>query len=299
MARRRSRYRNAALLPGLIVLGWIWDFALGGGRAHAAAWLGALVVVGGISLLAARSAADPAPAEPDSPAIPPAAEQIVIGPATAQDLPLLVEVEVAADTLFEVAGYGSTPGPASVDELASARLLLVARRHTGDPRPGGPALSDPAAGGPALSDPRPAGPALSDPAASGPAPADWKPTDPEPVGYIRVELVDGQPHIEGLSVRPRQMRRGIGTALVNAACQWATEQGFSQITLCAFGDVPWNGPFYARLGFTEIPAPSPALRALRQREVRLGLDGMGRRCVMRRPLGVPDQLSDEPNLPAG
>ena len=81
------------------------------------------------------------------------------------------------------------------------------------------------------------------------------------------------------------MRRGIGTALVNAACHWAAGQGFSQITLCTFGDVPWNGPFYARRGFTEIPPPTPALRALRQREVRLGLDGMGRRCVMRRPLG--------------
>ena len=254
MASRRSRYRSAGLLIGLIVLGWIWDFALGGGRAHAPAWLGALIIVGGISLLAARGAVEAAPpeAEAAASATPAPAQQVVIGPATARDLPRLVEVEVAADTLFEVAGYGSTPGPASVDELASARLLLVARRQP------------------------------SNPAATNPAPDDH-----EPVGYIRVEIVDGQPHIEGMSVRPKQMRRGIGTALVDAACHWATEQGYSQITLCTFGDVPWNGPFYARLGFTEIPAPSPALRALRQREVRLGLDGMGRRCVMRRPLGEP------------
>ncbi|HEX8079812.1 MAG TPA: GNAT family N-acetyltransferase [Jatrophihabitans sp.] len=256
MRYRGSRYRRAGLLPGLIVLGWIWDCALGGGRAHAPAWLGALIIVGGISLLAARGATDPSPPEPAGPATPAATGPIVIEPATPADLPRLVEVEVAADTLFAVAGYGSTPGPASVDELASARLLLVARRQPSHPP--------------------------SDPAATNPAP-----DDPEPVGYIRVEIVDGQPHIEGMSVRPKQMRRGIGTALVDAACHWATEQGYSQITLCTFGDVPWNGPFYARLGFTEIPAPSPALRALRQREVRLGLDGMGRRCVMRRPLGEP------------
>ena len=254
-AGRHTRYRGAVLLTGLILLGWLWDLALGGGRAHAAAWLGALIVVGGIGLLAARGAADPEPAPETPTAEPPAqqtaepparqlvieppAQQLVIEPATPADLPELIKVEVAADVLFEVAGYGSTPGPAGLGELASARLLLVARSRPGD----------------------------------------------LPVGYVRVELVDGQPHIEGLSVRPKQMRHGIGTALVDAACQWAAEQGYHQITLCTFGDVPWNGPFYVRLGFTEIPAPSPALRALRQREAQLGLDGMGRRCVMRRPLG--------------
>jgi GNAT superfamily N-acetyltransferase len=249
---RRFRYRAAALLTGLIALGWICDLVLGGGRAHALGWLGALIVVGGISLLAARGATDPAPAVAlPSPSATVAAptHPVIIEPAVTADLRQLVEVEIAADTLFEGAGYGSTPGPASLDELASARLLLVARHEPGDP----------------------------------------------PIGYLRIELVDDQPHIEGLSVRPTEMRRGIGTALVNAACQWATEQGFSQITLCTFGDVPWNGPFYARLGFTEIPAPSPALRALRQREVRLGLDGMGRRCVMLRAL--PPQAAGPVHLP--
>ncbi|HEX8767137.1 MAG TPA: GNAT family N-acetyltransferase [Jatrophihabitans sp.] len=239
--RRRVRYRWAVLLPGLVVLGWLGDLVLGGGREHALGWLVALIVVGGLSLLTARGKADPEPPPPASTPTAPApvtAQQIVIEPATPADLPHLIEVEVAADTLFEEAGYGSTPGPADLDDLASATLLLVARQQPGDP----------------------------------------------PVGYIRVETVDDHPHIEGLSVLPNQMRRGIGTALVTAVCRWATEEGYRQITLCTFGDVPWNGPFYARQGFTEIPAPSPALRALRQREVQLGLDGMGRRCVMRRAL---------------
>lgn len=239
MAKRRSRYRSAGLLTGLIVLGWIWDFALGGGWAHTPGWLGALIIVGGISLLAARGATDSSPPDPDESATPADTERVVLEPASPADLPLLVEVEVAADTLFRVAGYGSLPGPAGVQELAAARLLLVAR-----PRPG----------------------------------------DQDPIGYIRLEVVDGQAHIEGLSVRPKQMRRGIGTALVNAACQWAAEQGYREVTLCTFAEVPWNGPFYAGLGFTEISAGTPELRALREREVRLGLDGVGRRCVMRRRL---------------
>ncbi|MDQ1721351.1 MAG: hypothetical protein QOI26_1085 [Pseudonocardiales bacterium] len=277
MAGRRSRYRSAGLLTGLVGLGWIWDFALGGGRAHSPAWFGALIVVGAISLLAAR-AADPAPsADPVPPATPACTRSIGIGPAVAADLPQLVEVEVAADTLFEVAGYGSTPGPASIDELTSARLLLVARRQ----------LS-----GPAPSDEASAGAAPSDPVPTGPAPSDLSRTDRGvPIGYLRAEVVDGQAHIEGLSVRPRWMRRGIGAALVSAACQWATEQGFSQITVCTFADVPWNGPFYLRQGFTEVPPSTPELQELRQRETRLGLDAMGRRCVMRRslePVGLPN-----------
>lgn len=278
MAGRRSRYRSAGLLTGLIVLGWIWDFALGGGRAHAPAWVGALIIVGGISLLAARGATDPPEPDPVRPAAPAAPGPLVIEPATPADLPRLVEVEVAADTLFEVAGYGSTPGPASVDELAAARLLLVARR---------PGRADPASADPGSADPGSAEPSGQDPIGQDPGGQD--PSGQDPIGYIRVEVVDGQAHIEGLSVRPRQMRGGVGTALVNAACLWATEQGHREITLCTFADVPWNGPFYAGLGFTEIPAATPELRALREHEARLGLDDMGRRCVMRRRLGAPDQ----------
>ncbi|HEY0168420.1 MAG TPA: GNAT family N-acetyltransferase [Jatrophihabitans sp.] len=291
MTGRRSRYRSAGLLTGLIILGWIWDFVLGGGRTHSPAWLGALIVVGGISLLAARGApdsafADPAPADRTPAAGPAAVRPIVIAPADSADLPQLVEIEVAADKLFEVAGYGSTPGPATTDELAGAKLLLVARRQ-----PSAPAARDPRP-----SDPRPSDPGPSDPRPSDPEPSEPAATGQPPIGYIRVEVVDGQAHIEGLSVRPKEMRRGVGAALVNAACEWAAEQGFNQVTLCTFADVPWNGPFYAGLGFTEIPAATPELQALRRRETRLGLDAMGRRCVMRRPL---DRPPSRPSWPAG
>lgn len=226
------RYRGAVLLAGLVVLGWLWDLALGGGLAHAPGWLAALLLVGGIGLLAARGrSGTPAVADPE-----PAATRVVIEPATPADLPRLIEVEVAADTLFEVAGYGATPGPADLADLTAAELLLVARK--GD----------------------------------------------EPVGYVRVELVEGQPHVESLSVRPRDMRRGIGSALVEAACRWAADHGYRRITLCTFAEVPWNGPFYAKLGFAEVADPAPALRELRRHEAELGLDAMGRRCVMARQL---------------
>jgi ribosomal protein S18 acetylase RimI-like enzyme len=292
----RSRYRSAGLLIGLVCLGWAWDFALGGGKVHAPAWVAALLVVAGISLLAARSGrAASAPSGPP-PAISPAAQRpqpadaITIRPAVVGDLPVLIEVEVAADKLFEVAGYGKTPGPASLDELAAARLLLVAvprvsvrqartQPPSAPPRPAGESPTEEPSAGESPTDEPPADESPTDE-----PPADESPTEELPIGYIRVEVVDGQAHIEGLSVRPRQMRRGVGTALVSAACQWAAEQGFDQITLCTFTDVPWNGPFYARQGFREEPVLTPQLLELRQHEQRLGLDAMGTRCVMRKSL---------------
>ncbi len=35
----------------------------------------------------------------------------------------------------------------------------------------------------------------------------------------------------------------------------ARAQGFDRLSLCTYRDVPWNGPFYASLGFTEVARP--------------------------------------------
>jgi hypothetical protein len=50
--------------------------------------------------------------------------------------------------------------------------------------------------------------------------------------------------------------------------------------------VPWNGPFYTGLGFTELTEAelTPGLQALRDAEREIGLDSMGRRIVMIRSL---------------
>jgi GNAT superfamily N-acetyltransferase len=42
-----------------------------------------------------------------------------------------------------------------------------------------------------------------------------------PVGFVCVELVGGIPHIWQLAVDPDHGRRGLGRALMNAACDWA------------------------------------------------------------------------------
>lgn len=70
-----------------------------------------------------------------------------------------------------------------------------------------------------------------------------------------------------------------------------SHQGCSALTLTTFADVPWNAPYYARLGFEAVPPErlTPGLRAVRDHEATVGLDAW-RRVAMRRPLR--DQSED-------
>jgi dihydrofolate synthase/folylpolyglutamate synthase len=105
------------------------------------------------------------------------------------------------------------------------------------------------------------------------------------VGFVHLTWIDEHVHLEEVDVEPEFGRRGLGRRLTLAACDWAREQGSDQITLATFRDVPWNAPFYARLGFESIPELelSPALQQLRAHEVRSGLDP-GKRVMMSRRL---------------
>jgi len=76
-----------------------------------------------------------------------------------------------------------------------------------------------------------------------------------PVGFaIGASLSARHAHLAEVDVLPSHGRRGIGAALVRAVCAWAADRGHEEITLTTFRDVPWNMPFYAKLGFVEIPA---------------------------------------------
>ena len=106
-----------------------------------------------------------------------------------------------------------------------------------------------------------------------------------PVGFAVVSTLDGNAHLDELDVHPDHGRRGIGAALVQTACAWAGSAGYRAITLSTLRDVPWNAPFYVKLGFrilaeTEL---TQALRQLLESEARLGLPMKGR-VLMRRDL---------------
>jgi len=109
--------------------------------------------------------------------------------------------------------------------------------------------------------------------------------DDVPVGFAHVKVLEPTvAHLEEIDVHPEHGRRGLGTKLVMAVCAWAGRDGHRSVTLTTFRDLPWNMPFYARLGFQVIVPEefSPALRSVIEDETRRGLDPT-RRVAMRRP----------------
>jgi predicted GNAT superfamily acetyltransferase len=97
--------------------------------------------------------------------------------------------------------------------------------------------------------------------------------------------MDGEGHLDQVSVLERAGGLGIGSALVDVVLDWSAAAGHPAVTLTTYRDVPWNGPWYARLGFVEVPEESltPGLRATLERERALGLEPPAR-IAMRRPL---------------
>ena len=107
-----------------------------------------------------------------------------------------------------------------------------------------------------------------------------------PVGYLLLDVVDGAAHIEQVSIDPEHARRGIGRALLERAAEWAAENTLKALTLTTYVEVPWNGPYYERLGFRYLrpDEETAGLRAIRDGERASGLDAWPRAC-MRRDLG--------------
>lgn len=105
-----------------------------------------------------------------------------------------------------------------------------------------------------------------------------------PIAFVWVDEVDGRAHVAEIAVVPKWMRKGVGTRLLDRACEWARTHGYPAITLTTYADVPWNGPYYSRRGFVELTELTPGLEQLRERERQAGLDDVGRRIVMCREL---------------
>jgi GNAT superfamily N-acetyltransferase len=105
-----------------------------------------------------------------------------------------------------------------------------------------------------------------------------------PVGLCRIDGVADGAHLEQLSVHPGHGGRGIGRALLRAACAWAAARGYAELTLATYRDVPWNGPFYASEGFVEIGAVTDWMRAHGRPPEEPVMARFGARVLMRRPL---------------
>lgn len=102
-----------------------------------------------------------------------------------------------------------------------------------------------------------------------------------PIGFAIVHVLDQSVHVHELDVHPNYARQGLGRRLIVAIADWARARGAAALTLTTFSDVPWNGPYYTRLGFRtlDVTILSPALQAVRQDEAAAGLPMAQRICM--------------------
>ena len=112
----------------------------------------------------------------------------------------------------------------------------------------------------------------------------WAGDGDAPVAYIILDVVDGAAHIEQVSVHPGHARQGIGRRLIEHAAAWACARDLHSLTLTTYADVPWNAPYYRRLGFRDISPEeeTPGLRLIVSRERAAGLEVWPRTIMSRR-----------------
>jgi GNAT superfamily N-acetyltransferase len=107
--------------------------------------------------------------------------------------------------------------------------------------------------------------------------------DDDAIGYVLVDVVDGNAHIEQVSVHPAHQGRGVGGALVDHVHAWAVHTARPAITLTTFRDVEWNRPLYEHLGFVVMTGDEvgPELAAVCRTEATHGLTPELRVCMRR------------------
>ncbi|CAI1693023.1 acetyltransferase [Serratia quinivorans] len=103
----------------------------------------------------------------------------------------------------------------------------------------------------------------------------------EVVGFIAVTVQQQEWHIAELSVAAHWQRQGIGRRLIAEVAAQARLQGAQRLTLTTFIEVPWNAPYYQRLGFRPI-APERLSASLSSRLAQEVAEGfaVGSRCAM-------------------
>lgn len=105
----------------------------------------------------------------------------------------------------------------------------------------------------------------------------------QPVGFILAEAHPSSLFIVELSVDLDWQGKGIGRQLITCVADHARRKGLTALTLTTFRDVPWNAPFYARLGFEKMTTLTPELRRKREEETAHGF-AYETRCAMHLPL---------------
>jgi GNAT superfamily N-acetyltransferase len=99
--------------------------------------------------------------------------------------------------------------------------------------------------------------------------------DNQPVGFAlaTVDVNDKSAMLAELDVLPDHQQKGLGRALVQTVIEWARSEGFKSLSITTFSNVPWNAPFYKKLGFRYLLEKelTATLIAILNKEEELGL----------------------------
>ncbi|MEY0673347.1 GNAT family N-acetyltransferase [Providencia rettgeri] len=104
----------------------------------------------------------------------------------------------------------------------------------------------------------------------------------EPIGFINAEDHHTSLHICEVSVCQQWQGRGLGKKQIKQVLDAALARNITVVTLTTCRDVPWNAPYYQRLGFIKILEDNELtteLQAILQSEVDAGFAAEDR-CAM-------------------
>lgn len=71
--------------------------------------------------------------------------------------------------------------------------------------------------------------------------------------YLLGDYLPQSLHIDQVTVHPDASRRGLGALMIESVSADPRSKERGLITLTSFANVPWNAPYYERIGFIDIP----------------------------------------------
>ena len=103
----------------------------------------------------------------------------------------------------------------------------------------------------------------------------------KPIGFVVGEDIYGHFHVVELSVAQEFQGKGVGTHLMARMTEELRREGYEMVTLTTYRSLPWNGPWYARMGFLEVNPLDMGTKYMDilENERQQGLD-MTQRCMM-------------------
>jgi GNAT superfamily N-acetyltransferase len=109
------------------------------------------------------------------------------------------------------------------------------------------------------------------------------------IGYAVTREVDDTLYLQEIDIEPKHGRKGLGYALVNTVRSWAKLSGYVVMSLSTFRDIPWNAPFYSKLGFRILDRSelTAGFQQIRMQEHEAGLP-VSERVIMHCELQPPN-----------